>query len=89
MLNTGLLLIAATVPTTLGWSVKVAIVMAICNIVAIAIGKYGIQQPSVGPALPAPALFGDMGLPALLATMSFGHLLGAGVILGLANLGAL
>ncbi|ELR98501.1 photosystem I reaction center subunit PsaK [Gloeocapsa sp. PCC 73106] len=89
MLNTGLVLLAATVPTTLVWSVKVGIVMAICNIIAIAIGKYGIQQPNAGPALPAPAFFGDMGLPALLATTSFGHVLGAGVILGLANIGAL
>jgi len=87
MLNSYLL--AAAVPATVTWSVKVAIVMAVCNIVAIAIGKYGIQKPSVGPGLPSPALFGDMGFAAMLATMSFGHILGAGVILGLSNLGAL
>jgi photosystem I reaction center subunit PsaK len=34
-------------------------------------------------------LFGSIGLPALLATTSFGHLLGVGVILGLHNLGKL
>lgn len=79
----------STVPTTLTWSPKIAIVMVICNIIAIAIGKYGIQQQNSGPSLPASAFFGDMGLPALLATTSFGHLLGVGAILGLSNLGAL
>lgn len=89
MLNTYLVAAATSVPTTVTWSIKVAIVMTVCNIIAIAIGKYGIQQPNSGPGLPAPAFFGDMSLGALLGTMSFGHVLGAGVILGLANLGAL
>lgn len=86
---THLMLIAAAVPNTLSWSPKVAVVMVVCNILAIAIGKATIQMPSEGPQLPSPALFGGMGLPALLATTSFGHLIGTGVILGLANLGAL
>jgi photosystem I subunit 10 len=79
----------AAVPTTLAWSPKVAIVMVICNILAIAIGKFTIQQPNVGPSLPSSNLFGGMGLGALLGTTSLGHLLGAGVILGLENLGVL
>jgi photosystem I subunit 10 len=79
----------ATAPTTLEWSPKVAIVMIICNVLAIAIGKYSIKHPSEGPALPSPVLFGGMGFPALLATTSFGHILGLGTILGLANMGAL
>lgn len=79
----------AAVPTTLEWSPKVAIVMIVCNVLAIAIGKFTIKYPSVGPALPMSPMFGGMGLPALLGTTSFGHLLGAGAILGLANLGAL
>lgn len=79
----------AAVPTTLEWSPKVAIVMVLCNVLAIAIGKFTIKYPSADPQLPSPALFGGMGLPALLGTTSFGHLIGAGVILGLANLGAL
>ncbi|MGF1566835.1 MAG: photosystem I reaction center subunit PsaK [Nodosilinea sp.] len=81
--------ILAAVPNTLTWSPKVAAVMIICNILAIAIGKFTIKYPSAGPALPSPELFGGMGLPALLGTTSFGHLLGAGAILGLANMGAL
>lgn len=79
----------ATVPTTLEWSPKVAIVMIICNVIAIAFGKLTIKYPSSGPALPSPDLFGGFGLPALLGATSFGHLLGAGVILGLASLGAI
>lgn len=79
----------AAVPPTLEWSPKVAIVMVICNILAIVIGKYTMKYPSEGPAMPSPNLFGGFGLPAVLATTSFGHVLGAGVILGLASFGAL
>jgi len=83
------LLAAASAPTTVSWSPKVAIVMIVCNIIAIAFGKLTIKHQGVGPALPSPAFFGGMGLPALLGTTSLGHLVGAGVILGLANAGAL
>lgn len=83
------LLLASAIPTTPEWNLNVGITMIVCNIVAIAIGKYGIQQQSAGPELPMSPFFGGMGLPALLATTSFGHILGAGVILGLANTGAL
>lgn len=84
-----LLAAASSIPTTLEWSPKVAFVMILCNILAIAIGKSSIQKPSEGPALPSPAMFGGFGLPAVLATASFGHILGIGVILGLASMGAL
>jgi photosystem I subunit 10 len=83
------MLLATAVPTTLEWSPKVAFVMIICNIIAIAIGKAKIDYPSEKPAMPSPNLFGGFGLPAVLATASFGHILGAGVILGLASMGAL
>lgn len=81
--------VLAAVPTTLTWSPKVAVVMILCNILAIAIGKFTIKYPSVGPAMPSSNLFGGFGVGAVLGTASFGHLLGAGVILGLANLGVL
>ncbi|WP_080806264.1 photosystem I reaction center subunit PsaK [Halomicronema hongdechloris] len=79
----------AAVPPTLEWSPKVAVVMILCNILAIAIGRFTIKYPSAGPALPSPELFGGMGLGALLGITSLGHVLGAGAILGLAYLGAL
>ncbi|MBV5261207.1 photosystem I reaction center subunit PsaK [Synechococcus moorigangaii CMS01] len=80
---------AAAIPTTMEWSPKIAVVMVICNILAIAIGKATIKHPSEGPELPMPDMFGGMGLPALLATTSFGHILGVGVILGLGSMGAI
>ncbi len=79
----------ATVPATLEWSPVVGLIMIICNIIAIAFGKFTISQPSSGPAMPSPNLFGGFGLGAVLGTTAFGHILGAGVILGLASTGAL
>ncbi len=79
----------AAVPHTLEWSPTVGIIMVVCNIVAIAIGKFSIKYPNEGPAMPSPNLFGGFGLPAVLATTSFGHVLGAGVILGLSSIGAI
>jgi len=79
------------VPVTGAWSPSVALVMILCNLFAIAIGKYAIQQRGAGPALPVevPALFTGFGVPELLATASFGHVLGVGMILGLRNAGLL
>ncbi|MCC5611347.1 MAG: photosystem I reaction center subunit PsaK [Nostoc sp.] len=82
---TSTLLAAATTP--LQWSPTVALIMIIVNIVAIAFGKSTIKYPNAEPGLPSANLFGGFGLPALLATTAFGHILGAGVILGLHNLG--
>ncbi|WP_017661971.1 photosystem I reaction center subunit PsaK [Baaleninema simplex] len=79
----------ALTPMTSEWNINIAIVMIVCNILAIAIGKYTIQKPSEGPAMPSPELFGGFGLPAVIATTSFGHILGVGVILGLQSVGAL
>ena len=84
-----LILIASAVPRTVAWSPKVAIVMIICNILAIALGKLTMAQPTLKPELPMPEMFGGMGLPALLATTSLGHVIGFGAILGLANMGIL
>nr|WP_199305925.1 photosystem I reaction center subunit PsaK [Pseudanabaena sp. FACHB-2040] len=84
-----LLLAASTIPNTVSWSPKIAIVMIVANVLAIAIGKYTMKNPGAGPALPGSAFFGGMGWPALLATTSFGHILGLGTILGLANAGVL
>ncbi len=71
------------------WSPLVGLIMILSNIVAIAIAKNTIQQPSVGPELPSSNLFGGFSLGAVVGTTAFGHILGAGVILGLSNLGVL
>jgi len=82
---TSTLLAAATTP--LEWSPTVGLIIILANIVAIAFGKSSIKYPNAEPALPSPNLFGGFGLPALLATTAFGHILGVGVVLGLHNLG--
>lgn len=53
--------------------------------------KHAIQKPGVGPALPVslPMVFEGFGLAELLEIGSFGHILGAGMILGLGNAGLL
>ena len=87
------LAIQSTIPTTPQWSIKVALIMITCNLFAIAIGFYAIPKENrgKGPALPIqlPDLFNGFGITELLATTSFGHVLGAGMILGLGNAGLL
>ncbi|AFY42065.1 photosystem I reaction center subunit PsaK [Nostoc sp. PCC 7107] len=82
---TSTLLAAATAP--LQWSPSIGIIMILANVIAIAFGKSSIKYPSSEPALPSANFFGGFGVPALLATTAFGHILGAGIILGLHNLG--
>lgn len=91
MLNSTFTLLVTAAPLTAEWSIKVALIMVTCNLFAIAIGRSAIQQRGVGPMLPVslPGLFEGFGVPELLATMSLGHILGAGMILGLGNAGLL
>jgi len=84
VLNSTLL---ATLPASLEWSPTVGVIIILANIFAIAVGKFTIEQQNSEPALPSPHLFGGFGLPALLATTSFGHILGVGIVLGLHNIG--
>lgn len=89
MMHHFLLFASANIPHTSAWSPLTGIVMILCNVLAIALGKQVIPEPSTGPALPASEFFGGMGYPALLATCSLGHILGFGVILGLSSIGIL
>jgi photosystem I subunit 10 len=92
MINSILLAaVQATVPSTPEWTPTVGLVMILSNLLAFAIGRYAIQNKGAGPDLPVgkPAILSNFGFPELLATASFGHILGVGVILGLANAGAL
>ncbi|MDZ8261891.1 photosystem I reaction center subunit PsaK [Nostoc sp. ChiQUE01b] len=82
---TSTLLAAASPP--LQWSPIVGLIMIIANIIAIAFGKSTIKYPNAEPKLPSANFFGNFGLPALLATTAFGHILGVGAILGLHNMG--
>lgn len=92
MINSALLLAVKGAPTTSEWSPSVGIIMIVCNLLAIFIGYYAISKENRGkgtqiPGLPA--LFTEFGVSELLATASFGHILGAGVILALGNSGIL
>lgn len=87
-----LLLFAVTAaPRTVQWSPAVGLIMTLSCLFAIAIGRPAIKERGVGPQLPlpVPALFEGFGVPELLATMSLGHVIGAGIILGLSNAGVL
>lgn len=81
-------LLAVAVRTS-NWSPTIGLIMLICNIVAIAFGKATIKQQSTGASMPSPNMFGGFGLGAVLGTTCFGHILGAGVILGLTNMGVI
>jgi photosystem I subunit 10 len=59
--------------------------MVACNLLAIAFAKFTVQRQNEG-GLPS---VGGVSLPLLLGGASFGHILGAGVILGLSNIGAI
>jgi photosystem I subunit 10 len=79
----------AIAPATITWSPKVGLVMIVCNVIAIAIGKATIKQPNVGLQLPSPSLFGGFSHGAMLGTTALGHILGIGAIQGLASRGVL
>lgn len=81
------ILLTTVIPKTLQWSPTVAGIMIACNILAFVFGKMTIKYPNVGPELPGSGAIGGVSIPALLATTSFGHIIGTGVILGLNNLG--
>ena len=83
MLNMPLLAVAER---AVNWSPSVALVMITCNVLAFAIGRLTINQKNVGPA---PTTFAGMSLAALIGSAALGHILGAGAILGLSNLGVL
>ncbi|MGL5871025.1 MAG: photosystem I reaction center subunit PsaK [Xenococcaceae cyanobacterium] len=86
-----LLLAFQSAPSTVEWNTSVCLIMILSNLFAIAVGRYAIQQPGVGPDLPVPKpeLWRNFGIAELLATTSLGHILGTGIILGLANAGVL
>ena len=92
MLTSILAAVQSTVPETPSWTPTIGLVMILCNVLAFIVGRFAIQNRGAGPALPGgskPALLREFGVPELLATASFGHIIGAGVILGLTNAGVL
>jgi len=83
-------LVATTVPTTPEWSLKTAFIISTFTILGIIIARYKVQKPGVGPgiSLPVPGFSGkEFGLSQFIAGAALGHILGAGVLLGLTGSG--
>nr|YP_010196319.1 photosystem I reaction center subunit X [Gracilaria cearensis]UAD83716.1 photosystem I reaction center subunit X [Gracilaria cearensis] len=74
------------IPHTSSWSISSSIIMIICNLLCIGLGRYAIKIRGLGPSIPTLGLQG-FGLPELLATTSLGHIVGAGAIIGLSSIG--
>nr|YP_009296028.1 photosystem I subunit X [Schizymenia dubyi]AOM64963.1 photosystem I subunit X [Schizymenia dubyi] len=83
-MNTNFLL--TIIPHTSVWSLKTAIIMILCNLICIGIGRYAIEVRGLGPSISISGLEG-FGIPELLATTSLGHAVGAGTIIGLSSIG--
>ncbi len=86
-----LALIASSSTATAEWNPYACLIMISCNVFALVVGRLFIQQQGYGPAFPVPEkeLVPDFGFPELLASMSFGHILGTGMILGFSQAGLL
>jgi photosystem I subunit X len=81
MLHSTLLLATATLSQP--WSPTVAIVMVICNILGV-FAAATTSKVKVGPEVA-----GGLTLGQFVGGTCFGHLLGAGTILGLTNFGVI
>lgn len=75
-------LLIGLVNQSTSWSAQIALIMITCNLAAIGIGRYAIQVRNTEASIQIASLDG-FGLTELLATTSLGHVVGAGVILGL------
>ena len=74
-------LLVAAVPMTQAWSPTIAIVMVVANVVGIVAAT---RTKKAGPALA-----GGVTAAQVIGGACFGHILGAGAILGLTGIGAL
>jgi photosystem I subunit X len=75
------LLLAAAVPMSQAWSPMIAIIMVVCNVLGLAAASNSKVKagPLVGPLTMGQAIGGTC----------FGHVLGAGAILGLTSIGVI
>ncbi|QXE24391.1 photosystem I reaction center subunit PsaK 2 [Richelia sinica FACHB-800] len=92
LVSTILLLVQSTVPntgTTWNWA-GTPVIIGSCLLTLVLAG-WSIRYPHVGPKmpLPFPQLFNHPSVATFLASMSFGHIIGVGAVLGLTNIGVL
>jgi photosystem I subunit X len=78
--------LATTVPATSEWNLTVGVVMVLCNIAGVLIAQNWVQKKGVGASFP---LGDNFSVGQFVGGTAFGHLLGAGVILGLTNMGVI
>lgn len=86
MINSNILAVVESALTdTASESWQKPVIMFVCNLLALLVLSRRIWHPHVGPKmpLPFPSLFNNVSVPAFLACMSAGHLLGAFAILSL------
>ena len=90
--------IIAAIPHTEPWGLNTAVVMIGANLVAVAIGRSLFTSPrferqansTAGSKLTTgQSLTSNFTLFELFASMSFGHILGVGAVLGLTNVGVI
>jgi photosystem I subunit X len=82
MLHSTLLLADAAGPLSQTWSPTIAIVMVVCNVL-------GILAATTSKVKAGPALAGGLTAAQLIGGACFGHLIGAGAILGLTRSGVI
>jgi photosystem I subunit X len=90
-------LIIAAIPHTEPWRFHTAFIMSAANLLALAIAEWRFNLTARSVAIDAggsPSLTADksdlltnFSLSKLIAAMSFGHILGVGLVLGLTNCG--
>ncbi len=76
---------------TVAWNPNVSIIMITCCLFSVLMGRFAIKNRGVSPSLGSatPSFLQGFGVAEMLGTMSFGHILGAGMILGMGNAGLL
>jgi photosystem I subunit 10 len=79
----------ANLPSTTSWSPSVMLVMVACNILGVYIAAKTVKRPGVGTPMPIPGLADNFSVSQLVAGTCLGHIIGAGMILGLASGGAI
>jgi photosystem I subunit X len=78
------LTIGTNVPATPAWTLTTAIIISACCFLSLLI-SFRISNPKVGLKMPLLPI----SIPAFLAAMCFGHIIGTGILLGLTNIGSL
>lgn len=78
----------SNIPATVGWGSSAALIMIVCNLLAIAVVRFRLPIPAQGGSSSSSNPT-NLGVIQVVTGASIGHIIGVGVILGLANLGIL